>query len=89
MTEELLTALASYCNDSKCRWASLNEDANKQAKELFSRWLQDNVWNSPWDGFIAIAKQHFPTTSKVTKFYEEENVIILFPWYGDTWAICS
>lgn len=89
MDKELLTALASYCNNPKCKWASLNEGANQQAKQLFIQWSQKNVWKTPWDGFIEIVKQYFPAASKVTKFYEGENVIIFFPWYGDTWAICS
>lgn len=86
MKESLLTALASYCNNPKCKWASLDEEANKEAKDLFIAWSQNNTWRKPWDGFLDIVKKEFPQAKSISK---TSSGIAKFTWYGDTWTICD
>ena len=87
MSESLLTALASFCNNPTCRRASLDEDANKEAKRLFMEWQEKNVWQNPWDGFMEIVKKSVPEATRVSR--TEGSGIAKFNWYGDTWYICE
>ena len=86
MKESVLTALAFYCNNPRCKWASLDEDANKEAKLLFETWNQNNSWRNPWDGFLDIIKKEFPQAKLISK---TSPGIAKFTWYGDTWKICD
>jgi hypothetical protein len=87
--QNLLSALACYLNNPKCKWATLNDKANKAALRIFTQWMAKNHWVKPWDGFIEIVKRIYPTAKTVSKNYMGDNVLAIFTYYGDTWAICE
>lgn len=84
MNEPLLTALASFCNNPRCKRASLDEDANNEAYKLFTEWQENNIWKKPWDGFLEIVRKYIPAK---TVSRTEGSGIAKFTWYGDTWYI--
>lgn len=88
MKKAFLTALASYCNNPRCKWASLDEEANKEAKLLFEIWNQNNIWRNPWDGFLDIIKKEFPQAKSISRT-SPGIAEFTFTWYGDTWTICD
>lgn len=85
MDAKLLTALASYCTNPKCKWASLDEEANISAKRLFESWNRKNHWQEPWDGFLPIVKAAYPAATKVSTVYT--SAFVTFPWNGQTWGV--
>ncbi|WP_324987779.1 hypothetical protein [Nostoc sp.] len=95
MNSRTLTALASYCNNPNCSWASLDEEANQTANSLFKNWLSVNNWQSPWDGFIDLCNQNgYPSAKRVVKLgvgkvslYTDNKTLARFSYYGSDWAI--
>lgn len=91
MNNEQLTALASYCNNPNCQWASLNDDANQIAGNLFKNWQASNNWNQPWDGFLEICNANgYPSATRLIKLHVGDvkaGILQRFDYYGSTWAI--
>ena len=86
MDKYLLTALAFYCNHPDTSWSYLDGDPSLiKAKYLFQKWAAKNIWRKPWDGFIEIIREEYPSARRISNTYS--NAIATFQYYGQTWGI--